>query len=104
VCKFKKSTVQLPPLDCENNQLTSSKGTTPPAMTDDTDPVTTNNDMEAAATTDTSNQSARIVADKPCMYILSAIAIFTIVPHGWSEPFFTCTLAVLSGYYLQGIL
>lgn len=66
-----------------------------------TDPATTKNDMGAAATTDISNQSASIVADNPCMYILSAITIFAMVPNGWSEPLFT--LALLSGYYLQGI-
>lgn len=66
-----------------------------------TDPATTKNDMKASATTDISNQSASTVADNSCTYIISAITIFAMVPNGWSEPLFT--LAVLSGYYLQGI-
>ena len=71
----------------------------PDSMT--TDPVTTKNDMEtSAATTDMSNQSASILADNSCMYIISTITIFAMVPNGWSEPLYT--LAVLSGYYLQG--
>ena len=87
-------------LDCITNKPTTLKGLTvttpgpPDLMT--TDSATTKND----ATTDISNQSASIVADNSCMYIISTITIFAMVPNGWSEPLFT--LAVLSGYYLQG--